>query len=433
MKKVLSISLLLAAFNARSQGPQQLVTVPTSPWHTAKGWLYLPQDYATSTKNYPVVFFYHGLGEAGSNPYSLLNQGIPNLIANGMRPDNIINPADGQAYSFIVLAVQDGYWSPDPNWLPYELNWLKQNYRIDSNRVYVTGLSAGGQTSFGTTVTNPSISRLIAAAVPMSPAGLSSYDPTLINQNNIETWFFTGSTDGVFTANATTYSTECNTQYPGSSRLNVYSGGHCCWNNYYNVNWHDPASGYSVWEWMLLNKRDPAQALPVKFVSVDAKKEAQNVRLTWKVSEETDVERYEIEKSYDGRSFSVIGAVQAMQRAQYNFTDASLSGKSFYRIKSIDRDGRYGYSSVLKYQAGLSAVQPKVFPVPAAHSIRVQHDAGIKEIELTSADGKVMKTTATEKGSQQTTIDLSSMQKGVHYVRYKDDLGNIETIRFIKQ
>jgi predicted esterase len=428
MKKILLISMVLSAFVVKAQGPQQLVNVPVSPWGTKSGWLYLPQDYNTTTKRYPVVFFYHGIGEAGTNPYSVLNQGIPKLIAEGMRPDNIINPGDGQAYSFIVLSVQDQWWSPDPNWLPYELAWLKQNYRIDTNRVYVTGLSAGGQTSFGTIVTNPAISSLIAAAVPMSPATLSSYDPSLVNQNNIETWFFAGNSDGTFTTNAATYSTQCNTQYPGSSRLNMYTGGHCCWNTYYNINWNDPASGLSIWEWMLLNRREVP--LPVKFESFEVKKESNSVKLLWKVSEEVDVAHYEIEKSSNGRDYSKIGAVPAAQQTTYSFNDVQVSS-SYYRIKSVDADGKYKYSSVVRFNGKTSTIMLKAFPIPTSDAVTVQHPLGGK-IEIVSATGNIIRSVAT-KATQQTTMDIASLQKGIYYLRFVDADNNIETLHIVKQ
>lgn len=271
MRNTLLLSLLLTSMLLHAQGPQQLVTVPYDWWAgaTVNGWLYLPADYATSTKKYPVVFYYHGTGEAGTNPYALLNQGLPNLIATGMRPDNITNPVDGQQYSFIVLSVQHWSWSPNPNWLPYELDWLIQNYRIDTSRVYVTGLSAGGQSAFNVAVDNSQVSSRITAAVPMSPAALGNYDMSMIGTYKIKTWFFSGSNDPVYTTNATNYSQACNSQYSGSSKLNIYAGDHCCWNTFYNTAWHDPVTNLSIWEWMLTNKKQSIaqQALPVKFTS----------------------------------------------------------------------------------------------------------------------------------------------------------------------
>src|SRR5215210_5410131 len=86
---------ILIAQHLNAQGPQKLVTVPVGSGISVKGWLYLPADYNNTSKSYPVVLFYHGAGEAGTDPFWLFNAGIPNLILNGMRPDNIINPADG--------------------------------------------------------------------------------------------------------------------------------------------------------------------------------------------------------------------------------------------------------------------------------------------------------------------------------------------------
>jgi hypothetical protein len=270
MKKwLLFFSWVCFAHILHAQGPQQLVTVPIGPGSTVPGWLYLPADYATSGKNYPVVLFYHGSGEAGTNPNLVLNNGIPRLIADGMRPDNIINPTDGQAYSFIVLSPQHWSWSPSPDWIPSELAWLKQNYRIDTNRIYVTGLSAGGQESFNAVTYNSDVSKLIAAAVPMSPAALGPYDITMVGTYHIKTWFLSGSTDP-FTNNAQAYYNQCNGVYPNSSKLTVYAGGHCCWRTYYNITWHDTITGLSIWEWLLTNQRQSLQVLPVHFTDFKA-------------------------------------------------------------------------------------------------------------------------------------------------------------------
>ena len=260
---LLNALILILAGPLFAQGPQQMVTIPVGTGFTVKGWLYLPAGYATSGKTYPVVFFYHGQGEAGTDPWKILAQGIPNLISNGMRPDNIINPADGQAYSFIVLSVQHWAWSADPEWLPKEIDWLKQNYRIDTNRIYVTGLSAGGQESFKVAVTKPELSRLIAATAPMSPTILGSFDISLIRTYRIRTWFFSGNIDPL-TTTVQKYYTSCDSILPGSSRLTVFSGAHCCWNTYYHINWRDPVSGISLWQWFLTYKKEPPLVLKFK-------------------------------------------------------------------------------------------------------------------------------------------------------------------------
>ena len=270
MKKAINFFILLHCFYAYGQGPQKLVTVPIGIGTNVKGWLYLPADYNSTSKKYPVVFFYHGNGEAGTDPYLLLKQGIPQQIANGMRPDNILNPSDGQKYSFIVLSVQHWSWTPNPEWLPSEVDWLKKNYRIDTSRIYVTGLSAGGTETFHAVTFNKPVSSLIAAAVPMSPPPLGAYDLNMIRTYNIRTWFFSGDRDA-YTQGVEKYSNECNGVYAASSKMTKYSGDHCCWNTIYDINWKDAASGWSMWQWMLTNQKQSVRITDVKVTDLGNK------------------------------------------------------------------------------------------------------------------------------------------------------------------
>jgi hypothetical protein len=435
MRFIFANLLLVCLLGARAQGPQQLVDVPYDSWAgaTVKAWLYLPADYATSTRKYPVVFYYHGLGEAGNNPYSVLTQGLPKLISEGMRPDNVVNPVDGQPYSFIVLSAQHWSWSPNPLWLPYQLEWLKQNYRIDTNRVYVTGLSAGGQQSYGTASQYDHVSKLIAAAVPMSPAQVWPYNPTLVGQYKIKTWFFSGNSDGGYTQNAINYNNDCNSQLPSSSRLNIYSGGHCCWTTYYNTNWRDPATNQSIWHWMLMQTREVNSTLPVNFVKLEAKNKNGRVQVSWHVAEERDVDMYEVERSRDGYQFSKTGSVPAAGRSSYSFTESPANARVYYRVKSVDYNGSFKYSSIVAFDANGAAVI-NAFPSPAQGYTLLHHPEAspAAELHLYTADGRLVQRTNVAEKSLQTRVDLSLVQKGYYFLNFKDGQVN-ETVRIIKQ
>lgn len=256
MKRLLFASLLIL-INLSIFAQQTEVTVPVTSSTKLKGWIYLPKDYNKTRINYPVVFFYHGKGEAGTNDSLLLRQGLPWCLQNGYAPDSTINPIDGKYYSFIVLSLQSPSWSVAPGYLGKEIDWVKANYRIDTNRIYVTGLSAGGQCAFRTLSTADSVSAKIAAAVIMSPASYSPIDYSLIGKYNIPTWFSCGLQDNVVGLTPTkNYYKYCDSAYQGSSNVSwIPNTSHTGWIPRYKPSFRDPMVGLSVWQWFLLYKK----------------------------------------------------------------------------------------------------------------------------------------------------------------------------------
>src|SRR5262245_37617758 len=96
--------------------------------------LYLPMDYDQSNeKSWPLVLFRHGAGERGDDLEKVKTHGPPKLIAAG------------KEFPFIVVSPQcpKGKW-----WEPIELlallDEIAGKYRVDPERIYVTGLSMGG-------------------------------------------------------------------------------------------------------------------------------------------------------------------------------------------------------------------------------------------------------------------------------------------------
>lgn len=110
--------------------------------------------------------------------------------------------------------------------------------------------------------------------------------------------------------------------------------------------------------------------LPVTIINVSATKIAQQVKVDWTSLTEVNVTSYTVERSYNGTAFLNIGTVQAndkvIQRADYSFIDSNpLAGNNYYRIKAIDRDGKIGYSAVVKINiASKNAIT--IYPNPVA-------------------------------------------------------------------
>ena len=93
-------------------------------------------------------------------------------------------------------------------------------------------------------------------------------------------------------------------------------------------------------------------ALPVTLSGFKGEYRNGVTQLSWATASEQVSDRFEIERSIDARTFAIIGSVKAQGNittgATYNFTDREpLTGKSYYRLKLVDRDGTYTYSEII--------------------------------------------------------------------------------------
>ncbi len=112
----------------------------------------------------------------------------------------------------------------------------------------------------------------------------------------------------------------------------------------------------------------PVQTVPVKFTSITAENVSKNInKINWKVENEINVSNYEIEKSVDGRSFVIIGAIASAfnngQSGSYQFLDSLVgSDDVLYRVKSVDFDGSKSYSNIVRVSK--SVVKNKIYVSP---------------------------------------------------------------------
>lgn len=95
---------------------------------------------------------------------------------------------------------------------------------------------------------------------------------------------------------------------------------------------------------------EPLALLPVRFSEIKATKKAEGIFIEWKVENESELDKYEIQRSFDGINFLKIGVVNAKENAPlpYNWTDSNLTASSnyCYRIKIIDGFGKGEFSDI---------------------------------------------------------------------------------------
>ncbi|MEO5893729.1 MAG: T9SS type A sorting domain-containing protein [Ferruginibacter sp.] len=139
--------------------------------------------------------------------------------------------------------------------------------------------------------------------------------------------------------------------------------------------------------------------LPVYFASVKAQRRNDEVVVDWKIENELNISRYEVERSADGASFNKINTTFArgnnLLDIEYNIVDAAaIKGDNFYRIKSIGKDSKILYSPIVKVK--MTSVEPaiSVYPNPVTGKlINVQFDnqpAGEYLVRITNVAGQLL-------------------------------------------
>ncbi|MDB5251080.1 MAG: type sorting protein [Flaviaesturariibacter sp.] len=179
--------------------------------------------------------------------------------------------------------------------------------------------------------------------------------------------------------------------------------------------------------------------LPVTFLGITAKKEAASVSIRWDVADEIDVRGYEVEKSTNGVNFTKVGSLSANGKPAYSFTDAAATNDQvvYYRVKNVDIDGRFKYSSVVKLNQKTNSASTvlKAFPIPAQNTLTLQHErlGAAGTITVATLDGRTIKRIQPGASAIQTQIDLSSLAPGMYLVQTNDEAGNKENIKIVKQ
>lgn len=175
--------------------------------------------------------------------------------------------------------------------------------------------------------------------------------------------------------------------------------------------------------------------LPVNFMGITAKRVNNATLVSWKVAGEENVVRYDVEKSSEGRHFTVIGSIQKTGRDDYSFTDVNSTGTVYYRVKNVDADGQFKYSTIVKLVNGKSELVLKAFPQPAPDQITVQHPqvGNGSSISITAMDGRTIRTVVPASGSIQTRLRLDGLAKGLYLLRFTDSEGTVQIIKLVKQ
>lgn len=202
-----------------------------------------------------------------------------------------------------------------------------------------------------------------------------------------------------------------------------------------------PSAELFTW-WTLVDNRF---VLPVELTSFNAKCDGNKVNIYWTTASESNNDFFEIERSSDGINFSSIVKINSQssnssQPLNYTALDNNpLDGKSYYRLKQVDKDGKYSYSSLVTVncQAALSVTPVvTVFPNPATNNITIDIKGlpGKKSLMIYDVVGQEMvnKTLESQNENIQAVFDVSAFAKATYILRLDVNYELFQIMKFVK-
>ena len=437
-------------FFSTSQAQVQTPRYNVSMTSISNGYYeYLPAGYSTpgNQANYSVIIFLHGQGERGDGTSAQL----PKVLANG--PPKLINqgtfPAsftvNGQTFSFIVISPQF-ISTPTPSGINDIINYVIQNYRVDINRIYLTGLSMGGGGVWNYAGYNSTYANRLAAIIPVCGASSpSTYRANIIAATNLPVWATHNNGDPTVPVTYTnTYIDYLNAAPvpsiipPKKSIFNA--NGHDAWSTTYNPSWKENGI-YNAYEWLLMNQRGIA-VLPVILSSYKASiTAADKVLIEWTTTQEQNNSHFTIERSTDGITFINIGQVPAsnsLTGSSYSYIDnLPTLGVNYYRLSQTDIDGKIIYFDIKKVTIEDQNAKAFIFyPNPVISNANLELNfpyTGKLSLSIYQTDGKMVKQFQFNKISDyiRQQLNLEDLVPGYYNLEMKG-INFLNSILFIK-
>ena len=178
------------------------------------------------------------------------------------------------------------------------------------------------------------------------------------------------------------------------------------------------------------------QVLPVTLVSYTAKVEGNAAKLDWSTSKEEDNDRFEIERSTDGKNFIFIGSVKSTGATntgqKYILYDRSpLNGTNYYRLLQIDSDGKRTELGVKQVAFALTDLGTLIYPNPVIKEVTVEFPLGTSHISVIDVNGKRIVDVNVSTTATQSIIPVGTLPSGTYFVRIKT-LNGLITKKLIK-
>ncbi|HEV7781202.1 MAG TPA: T9SS type A sorting domain-containing protein [Chitinophagaceae bacterium] len=182
--------------------------------------------------------------------------------------------------------------------------------------------------------------------------------------------------------------------------------------------------------------------LPASLLEFKGKAVVKTVQLNWTAVTEISLDRYELERSIDGQHYETIALAfgKGEQRNDYAHIDKHpYMGMNYYRLKLIDKDGRFTYSNIVAIPfTEVIAGDMVIAPNPVRNDINVKMEGmekGVYRMELVNTSGQVVTTrsiTISQFVQNETIQRNGAMASGIYWLNvYNNTNQKVKSLRVL--
>ncbi|PQA54485.1 T9SS type A sorting domain-containing protein [Siphonobacter curvatus] len=180
--------------------------------------------------------------------------------------------------------------------------------------------------------------------------------------------------------------------------------------------------------------------LPLRLLHFSAADENCNIRFRWKTADERNINRFIIEQSADGKHFVPFTFALPTGKSRNNYSMLSLissEGINYFRLKILDEDQSYAYSSIISLQQACQDIlQIDLYPNPAPQlmHLRFQEDRSTPvQVSVLTTQGRIVipEQTFISSPTQQVAVQIGAIPSGTYLVKIQRE-GKVYIKKLIK-
>jgi glucose/arabinose dehydrogenase len=176
-------------------------------------------------------------------------------------------------------------------------------------------------------------------------------------------------------------------------------------------------------------------SLPVRLESISAKVEACIVNVQWRTGDESNFSHFELERSKDLKAFESITAINATgPNSLYRYTDPSpFSTPFYYRLKMIDENGTFAYSSIIVVMMNCTDKASLVAPNPTRGNFTISQNGQRCDVRIFNNAG-ILVSTSKLAADKMGRFNLTDQPAGMYHIQIFGNSGLlIDVLNLVKQ